>query len=113
MDWKCDKCGNVYPDSVKQIKAGKFVFCPYCLSGEEVKSSVPVKKNNYEKAVKILTVAAILVFVISITVGILFIKNALIKISIPVWVGGFVVAVVLTAIDDAIMKKNDPKLNGD
>jgi Na+/glutamate symporter len=105
MSWKCDKCGNTYNDSVKQIKAGKFVFCPFCLNDQKIKNDAIVKKNSSRTAVKVITVAAAAVFFISISLGILFIKTDLIKVSIPIWVCGFVCAVILTAVDEALMKK--------
>lgn len=105
MSWKCDKCKNTYSDNVEKTNSAGFNFCPACVSGEEIAESEIVKKNKTPYYTKALLICAIVVFAGSVIAGIFFIQNALTVVSIPVWVGGFVVAVVLAGVSEFILKR--------
>ncbi len=103
MSWKCDKCHRKYDDSVSPTEIQGFKFCGSCLSGNS-DAAFKANEKNKKKKVRIILTAAAAVFAGSIAAGVILFKSNM-RIAIPVWIAGFVAAVVLTAAGESVEKR--------
>lgn len=103
MSWKCDKCHRKYDDSVSPAEIQGFKFCGSCLSGNN-DDVFKANEKNKKKKVRIILIAAAVIFAGSIAAGVILFKSSM-RIAIPVWIAGFVTAVVLTAAGESVEKR--------
>ncbi len=103
MSWKCDKCHKRYEDSVVPAKIQGFKFCGNCLLDNNAET-LKVNEKNKKKKARIIFIAAAVIFGVCIAAGVVLFKADM-HLAIPIWTAGFVAAVVLSAIGEAVEKR--------